>query len=263
MVEFHQIAAALYLAAGVGALLGVVLGKSGMERGASIGLALGALSHGAAFATLHRLSGAPPVTDLPMAVSFTVWTGVLFLLALMWRLRIPALTAVVGPVAFLAVFVAGMRLSAPGGDVLAPSGSLPHLHVLLGSAGLGLLGVAGVAGLFFLVEDRRLKAKRGVAGKGLLPSLEALDRVNRASLAVGFPLLTLGLLTGVLWLRATHGVAWQGSTHEVWTVVAWGIYAGLAGARFVAHQGARQAAASAVAGFVFLLFAVVGVGVLA
>ncbi len=33
-------------------------------------------------------------------------------------------------------------------------------------------------------------------------------------------------------------------------------------ARFVGHQGARQAA-SAVAGFVFLLFAVVGVGVLA
>lgn len=263
MVEFHQISAALYLAAGVGALLGVVLGKPRMERGASIGLALGALFHGAGFATLHRLPESPPVTDLPMAISFTVWVGVLFLLALMWRLRIPALTAAVGPVAFLAVFVAGMRLTSPGGEALEQSGSWPHLHVLLASAGLGLLGVAGVAGLFFLAGHRRLKAKRGIAGGGLLPSLEALDQVNTVSLAVGFPLLTLGLLTGVLWLRAVHGTAWQGSTHEVWTIVAWGIYAGLAGARFVGHQGARQAAASAVAGFVFLLFAVVGVGVLA
>lgn len=263
MVQFHQIAAALYLAAGVGALLGVVLAKPRMERGASIGLALGALMHGAGFATLHRVPDAPPVTDLPMAISFTVWTGVLFLLALMWRLRVPALTAVIGPVAFLAVFVAGLRLTVPSSDLLEESGSLPHLHVLLGSAGLGLLGVAGVAGIFFLLEHRRLKAKRRVPGRGLLPSLEALDRVNAVSLAVGFPLLTLGLLTGVLWLRAVHGFVWQGSSHEIWTVVAWGIYAGLAVARFAAHQGARQAAASAVAGFVFLLFAVVGVGVLA
>ena len=42
--------------------------------------------------------------------------------------------------------------------------------------------------------------------------------------------------------------------------ICWGIYAGLVGARFAAHQGARQAAASAVAGFAFLFFAVVGVG---
>jgi ABC-type transport system involved in cytochrome c biogenesis permease subunit len=262
MVEFHQIAAALYLAAGIGALLGVVLGKPGMERGASLGLGLGALSQAAGFATLHRLPSAPPVTDLTMAISFTGWIGVLFLLALRWRLRIPALTGAVGPVAFLAVFVAGMRLSAPSDPVFGTSGSLPHLHVLLGSAGLGLLGIAGVAGLFFLVEHARLKAKRGIAGKGLLPSLEALDRVNTVSLAIGFPLLTLGLLTGVLWLRVAQGVSWQGNSHEVFTVVAWGIYAGLSGARFIGHQGARQAAASAVAGFVFLLFAVLGVGVL-
>ena len=77
------------------------------------------------------------------------------------------------------------------------------------------------------------------------------------------PLLTLGVLTGMLWLRTVHGSVWFGTSHEVWTVVAWGIYAGLAIARFVGHQGGRQAAASAVAGFLFLLFAVVGVGVLA
>jgi ABC-type transport system involved in cytochrome c biogenesis permease subunit len=263
MVEFHQIAAALYLAAGIGALLGVVLGKPRMERGASIGLGIGAAFQAAGFATLHRLTSSPPVTDLPMAISFTVWIGVLFLLALMWRLRVPALTGAIGPVAFLAVFVASLRLGGSGGAAFQTSGSWPHLHVLLGSAGLGLLGVAGVAGLFFLAEHARLKAKRGIAGKGLLPSLEALDQVNSVSLAIGFPLLTLGLLTGVLWLQAAHGVSWQGNSHEVFTVVAWGIYAGLATARFVGRQGARQAAASAVAGFVFLLFAVVGVGVLA
>ena len=52
MVEFHQIAAALYLAAGVGAVLGVVLGRERIERGAVLGLALGAVFQGAGFASL-------------------------------------------------------------------------------------------------------------------------------------------------------------------------------------------------------------------
>jgi hypothetical protein len=43
-------------------------------------------------------------------------------------------------------------------------------------------------------------------------------------------------------------------------MVAWMIYLGLVSLRFIGHQGARQAAASAVAGFAFLVFAVVGVG---
>ena len=188
--------------------------------------------------------------------------AVLTLLGLMWRLRIPALTAVVGPVAFLAVFVAAARLVGGAGSE-APSGSWPHVHVLLGSAGLGLLGVAGIAGVFFLVEHKRIKSKRRLSARSVLPSLEALDRVNAVSLAAGFPILTLGVMTGMLWLQSVHGVLWFGTSHEVWTVIAWAIYAGLAGARFIGHQGARQAAASAVAGFGFLLFAVIGVGVLA
>ena len=43
--------------------------------------------------------------------------------------------------------------------------------------------------------------------------------------------------------------------------VAWTIYLGLVVLRFGAEQGARQAAASALAGFAFLLAAVVGAGV--
>jgi ABC-type transport system involved in cytochrome c biogenesis permease subunit len=52
-----------------------------------------------------------------------------------------------------------------------------------------------------------------------------------------------------------------GSLHETWMVIAWTIYLGLVALRFAGRQGARQAAASAVAGFAFLIFAVLGAGV--
>ena len=42
------------------------------------------------------------------------------------------------------------------------SGSLPHAHVLLASAGIALLGFSGLAGSIFLVEYRSLKSKHPV-----------------------------------------------------------------------------------------------------
>ena len=260
MYEFQHIAAALYLAAGVGALLGLVLPAPRMLIGARWGLALGAGFQAAAFATLHRLDPAPALTDLAQAVSVTAWLGVLFGLALFARIRLPGFVPVLGFAAFLAAF--GATLSERGESVVAEgSGSIPHAHVLLASAGLAALGLAGLAGLFFLLEHRSLKRRRPVARRFQLPSLEALDRVNRVALALGFALLSFGVVTGLLWNEARSGRVLAGGLHETWTVVAWLIYLGLVVLRFVGHQGARHAAASALAGFAFLVFAVVGIGI--
>jgi ABC-type uncharacterized transport system permease subunit len=262
VLEFHQLAAAIYLAAGVGALLGVVLPAPRMLRGAAWTLSLGALVHGLALATLHRLDPPPPLTGLPSVVSLVAGIAVVFLLVLMWRLRVASLTAVAGPLAFLAVFIGALRLPHAGESSFG-SGSWPHAHILLSSAGLALLGVAGLVGLFFLIEHRKLKTKRPMGGESKLPSLEALDRVNVVALAVGFPLLTLGVVTGMFWLHEALGRVWTGTDHESWSAIACAIYAGLVLARFAGHQAAPQAAASALAGFAFLLFAIVGVGLLA
>ena len=259
MYEFQQIAAALYLAAGVGALLGLVLPAPRMLIGARFGLALGAGFQAAAFATLHRLDPAPALTDLAQAVSVTAWLGVLFGLGLFSRIRLPGFVPVLGFAAFLAAF--GATLSERGESAVAEgSGSIPHAHVLLASAGLAALGLAGLAGLFFLLEHRSLKRRRPVERRFQLPSLEALDRVNRVALALGFALLSFGVVTGLLWNEARSGRVLAGGLHETWTVVAWLIYLGLVVLRFVGHQGARHAAASALAGFAFLVFAVVGIG---
>lgn len=263
VVGLQQLTAAIYLLAALLAGLGVVLPSARMGRAAVGALLGGALVHGVAFAALHGADPTPPLTDPPAAISFMAWTGVLFFLALMRKARLAGLVILVAPLAFIGVFFAALRIpdAAPSG--IAASGSWPHAHVLLAGAGMALLGVAGLAGLLFLAEHRRLKAKRPISGGVRLPSLEALDGVNVVALTVGFPLLTLGVVTGMLWLRDTSGAIWSGSAHELWSVIAWVIYAVLAATRFWASQSGRQAALSAVAGFAFLLFAVVGVGLLA
>jgi len=198
------------------------------------------------------------VTNLTSAVSLMSWVGTLFYLLLLSRTRLQRLMVLIAPAAFLGAFLAAIRLPGLAPAPESAAGSWPHAHVVLASTGLSLLGLAGLAGAMFLVEHRRLKRKRPIDLRMPLPSLEALDRVNAVALSVGFPLLTLGVLTGMMWLQTAFGTVWTGSAHETWCVVAWAVYGVLVTARFVAHQGSRQAAASAVAGFAFLCFAVIG-----
>ena len=258
VLELLQITAVAYLAAAVSAAAGLAL-RRGPLLLASVGLLVGAaVLHGLSFTLLHTADPTPPLTDSPSALSFMAWVGTLSFLLLLLRFRIAGLVSLVAPVAFVSVFYAVLRLPhATPAEVGA--GSVPHAHVLLASAGLAMLGLAGIAGALFLTEYRRLKRKRPLAAGSSLPSLEALDRVNALSLGVGFPVLTLGVVTGALWTQQMRGALYSGTPHETWCLVAWAIYAVLVALRFGAHLPARRCALSAAAGFVFAGFAVLGV----
>jgi ABC-type uncharacterized transport system permease subunit len=260
-----QLTAAFYLAAGIAAWLGVLLQAERAARAAVVFLAAGALLHTGTFVAFHLELSPPPLTDLPAAVSLMAWASVVFLLAwllVLRRARLAALVGLVAPAAFVGTFFAALAMPhAPAMDLEAVTSSWPHFHVLLASTGLSLLGVACVAGLAFLTVDRSLKHHRHVRTRW--PSLEALDRVNRVALALGFLLLTLGVATGVLWVESVYGRPWTGTPHEIWSALAWAIYAVLVAIRFGSRQRGRRAAVAAIAGFAFLFFAVIGVSILA
>ena len=249
-VQVLQWTAAVYLAAGLVAGLGLGLETRRIERASVVLLILGALLHVVSFVLLHTAENPPPVTNLREACSFMAWVGVVFYLILLKRSRLQRLVVLVAPAAFLGAFLAALRPPSTVPTVVA-TGLGPHAHVLLASAGLSLLGLAGLAGVIFLIEHARLKSKKPLDRHFPLPSLEALDRVNAVALGVGFLLLTLGVITGIIWLQAAKGVPWSGTAHETWTFVAWVFYLALAFARFTGKQGSRRSAISAVAGFAF------------
>ena len=256
------VTAALYLAAGLASWIGIALESPRGLRAAVWMLAAGAAVHAGAFVGLHFTPRPPPLTDLPAAVSLMALIAVVFVLGLLRRARLAALVALVAPASFVGAFFAALRLPhSEAAPLVGSASSWPHLHVLLASTGLALLGVAGVAGCLFLVVDRSLKRHRRMRPRW--PSLEALDRVNRVALVSGFLLLTLGVATGVLWVESESGRPWTGTAHEAWSALAWAVYAALVAARFGGHQRGRRAAVSAIAGFAFLFFAVIGVSLFA
>lgn len=126
--------------------------------------------------------------------------------------------------------------------------------------------VAFVAGLMYLVQSRRLKAKQPAPAALKLPSLEQSERLNRRTILMAFPFLSLGFLIGLALVAATRRA---GSAPIGWTdpkilsaLGLWAVFAALLAALVrPAMRGRRVMLLTAVA-FAFLIFTWVGVDLL-
>ncbi|MDJ0788721.1 MAG: cytochrome c biogenesis protein CcsA [Myxococcota bacterium] len=259
----HQLTTAAYLAASLAAGLALGLRAPRFNRIALGLLIAGFCLHTGAFLQLHQLDPTPALTELPLTLSLVGWIGTAAYLAVLLRVHGAALVVAVAPLAFGGAFFAAVAL--PGAEPPDPATSplWSHLHIVLASAGLSLLGLAGTAGLLYVIHHRFLKSKSPNQLRLPLPSLEALDRVNAIALAIGFVVLSLGLLSGIAWVYAAEGRLWPGTPHANATLAAWVVYAGVSVLRWRSGFGSRQSALSSAVGFAVLLVAVVGVGVLA
>lgn len=262
-IDLHTWTALIYLAAAVLAAVGVTAHTRRSIDAAVVALAIGAVVHGFAMWILHELDPVPQLTDLPFAVSLMSWLSTVTFLALLVFVEGRGLVIAVAPLSFLGAFFAAVAFDPEVRVAADPEPLWSHLHVLLASGGLAVLALAGAAGLLYLIHHRQLKSKRRAAPHSFLPSLETLDRVNAIALAVGFLLLSLGLLTGILWTNAQGGGFWTSSWHANATALAWVTYASIVAVRFGRPRSARSAAAGATAAFAILVVAVIGIEALA
>jgi cytochrome c-type biogenesis protein CcsB len=133
------------------------------------------------------------------------------------------------------------------------------VHASIAIMSYGFLALAFCGGIMYLLQERELKNKRFGLFYTRLPSLEALDNLNSHCLAVGFPLLTLGMITGSVWSKQTWGMYWQWDPKETWSLVTWFFYAALLHQRFTVGWRGRRAAIMAIIGFSAILFTLWGV----
>ncbi|MFQ5733831.1 MAG: cytochrome c biogenesis protein CcsA [Planctomycetaceae bacterium] len=72
------------------------------------------------------------------------------------------------------------------------------LHATLLVFGVGVVMLGFVLSMMYLVQHRRLRHKQAGQSGMMLPSLERLSRLNWWAVVLTAPLLTLGMLTGVI-----------------------------------------------------------------
>lgn len=118
------------------------------------------------------------------------------------------------------------------GDMGAPTGRPWFISHGLAFALSAVFFIAGgAAGIGYLLVDRMLRRKQLRLLRGVAP-LESLERFGRWMPIVGFPLFTFGILTGLCGVahRGFFGTrAWYLDPTFVFSMVAWVVYAYLAG----------------------------------
>ena len=252
----------IYLVASILYLVAMIGKKPQAGRTGRWLLVAGVVLHAASFGVRHSTAGGTPVTTLHESLSFFAWCLVLLYLLLDLRFRLSVMGAFAAPVAFL--LMVGSALSPDMVVQLNPMlrSWLFPVHIAVAFLGNAAFALSFGAGVMYLIQDRMLKSKRFTGIYQLLPSLDTLDKVNYTCLSVGFPLMTLGIISGAIWANTVWGTYWSWDPKETWALITWFLYAGLLHGRLTVGWRGRKAAIFAIVGFMFLLFTYLGVNLL-
>jgi ABC-type uncharacterized transport system permease subunit len=238
------VAVALYAAAAT-ALFVVLAGHHKLRATAVVVVGLAFVAHGVDIGwrgTLH-VHPAQSVREAIGLLAF-ILTGGYLLASARYRLTIGGV--VVMPVALILLVAA--RLS-PAGTAPEDLSALGRIHISLATIGVGVFALASALSAIYLVEERALKKKRfdTLAFKDKGAPLEALDRLSHRLVWVGFPIFTVALVLGAIWVSKL-GESLDRLEYPL-AAVTWMTYACLLVARAVYGWRGRRAARLTLAGF--------------
>jgi cytochrome c-type biogenesis protein CcsB len=193
-----------------------------------------------------------------------VWTILAFYLLLEHSTGTRSGGAFVLPLALLLTLWAARR---PEADQtirpLAPAlqSSWFPLHVGCSAVAYGAFVAAGGFGATFLVGE--WLRQRGFIETGetaRFPPPERTAHFVWRAVGLGFPWLTLGMLTGAIWAQVAWGRYWDWDPKESWTLITWLTYLVLLHGRALRGWRGRRVAWLAVIGVGVVLFTFLGVG---
>ena len=255
---FSIITTLLYSVATVGYLIYVVRTELIIHRIAYAFLLAGFISHTIGFAILIGQTKQMPITTLPQTFSLFAWAIVGSYLAFQLKFNIRVFGTFVSPLA-----VIFMILSSAIPSKIVPTSRLfgsfwLTLHVTTIFIGNAIFALAFCAGIMYLLQERQIKTKSFGLLYRRLPSLETLDSLNSVCLTFGFPLITIGLISGFVYAGAVLRSFWHWDPKEILAVITWLIYAVLLHERLAVGWRGRRAAIMAIVGFSVILVTFVG-----
>ena len=191
------------------------------------------------------------------AMSFFAWGLVLVYLVVGLKRGLQVLGAFILPLAFLSLVSA--TLAPSESNALTPVFQTVWVHVTLSILGTIGFAVAFVAGIMYLMQERLLKSKQFNVLNFKLPPLDFLDTLNQRSILFGFPLLTLGILTGAVSAQLTAGSYLSWNPEQIWALITWVFYFVVLMGRVTVGWRAKRAAYLTIVGFAGVILTFVGI----
>ncbi len=207
--------------------------------------------------------GHAPLSNLYESVVFFAWTIVLIYGIIELKYKYRVIGAFVLPFALLGMAWAQLGLHS-GIEPLVPALQSNWLlyHVITCFLGYAAFAVACGISIMYLIKaraegDSSDSSAGGVIG--MFPAIRVLDDLNYKAIMIGFPLLTLGIVTGAAWANYAWGTYWSWDPKETWSLIVWFVYAAFLHARITRGWVGKRAAWLSIIGFAATIFCYLGV----
>ena len=254
LITFN-IAMISYLVASLECFVYLVYRKQFVATLAAITVAVGWVFHTLVIVFRSQETGHGPYTTSFEVAIFFSWVMVLVYFFMSWKYKIKDLGSFVIPVVFLtllyATFLSKEAVPFPESQFQI----LLTLHRTLSILGSVAFAMAFAAGLMYLIQEKQVKSKKLGIMYFRMPSLEILDNLNYKVIAVGFPLFTLGFVTGSIWNAQMNQLSlFSWDLVKTWPlVIGWLLYGLLFFGRLLAGLRGKKSAQLSILGFVTIM----------
>lgn len=258
-VALLRVALALYSIGLLHSVVTVLSRKFTLFRVSLVAMVAGFACHVAAIVLRAVELSYMPLTQEYERFSFFAAVAALGYLVAYARYRIASLSVFVFPVVFLLTFIANVAYDPSVSAIPAAiQSNWIYIHTPLIFLGYAALSISFAGSIMYLMQEHGLKSKHRSGFYHRLPALEVCDDLAYRSLAIGFPLITLGIISGALWAQSEWGTFWGTDLKIILSLFTWSIYLLLIYYRFISGWRGKRAAYLAIAGFVSVLVSFLG-----
>lgn len=240
-VIWLRVALLLYSLGLLHAILTLVRRREHLFRVALGAFILGSVFHFVSIVEEGITSNRCPIANLYETLSMGAFLIVVLYLAVHFRYKLEGLSVFIFPLVFVMSLVATM-----GNPVSAWASPMLRniwltVHIVLVLLGIAALLLAAAGSVIYLFQERELKSKKPRKFYYRLPPLGTLDELISKSMAIGFVMMTLGVIAASTWTFIEHKTLIRQPSIGI-SFFTWGIYLVLVFLRTNAGWRGRKAA---------------------
>ncbi|MCK8824442.1 c-type cytochrome biogenesis protein CcsB [Fuchsiella alkaliacetigena] len=223
---------------------------------------LGALIHTFCLLAIILETGYLPIKNLYETLLLFSWTIVIIYNLIEYLYKFKVLGAFIIPLNTIAIFYASFLPNNVDNLPMEMRSIWLSIHTSVIFFGYGVFTLAFCVSVAYLIQEKQLQEKKPSMFYYRLPALNKLDKLSLRLVMIGFPLLTIGVLAGVIWSGEIKGVYWTWNAKQIWTTITWLIYALYLHNRFSKNWQGRKSAYITIIGFLAILFTYLGLAFL-
>ena len=239
------------------------------------------------------LAGYFPLSNLYESLLFLTWTLLAFYLYIETQTKSKIIGAILIPVALLIIGFANLTLSpemqksSPLVPALQSNWLMLHVSMMLLSYATLIMG--SLLCILFLIILRNKKIdlqyldtntlplynimldyyeadiitqQTNISELGKLKLLQSLDNWSYRIIGLGFPFLTIGIISGGVWANEAWGSYWSWDPKETWALITWLTFASYLHARLTKGWRGQKSAILGSIGFFIIWICYLGVNFL-